>query len=377
MPSYLQKGKSRLARPKHVPLEWVAVQTRVLKSKLPGSVQARPYYPDDLFYLQYCEDPLAALHYKSRALFSFLNIEPRGCIIDFCDDRDLGHRFSADAAGLYTRVSDKHGQETEIILVNSKYRSDPFAVGAVLAHEMMHLYLFRLGLRLEDTHQNELLTDLATINTGLSILILNGMSYSSDWWITIIVAAFGGIYWRSQELAFGYFKPHEYGQYASAYFAERGIPSRDFIGRLRPASRRFVPHPLSLRLVGSTALIRQLEKRRRRSNAIKGSIAASAVAALLAIGLVSGGKGSGLQKQIDASKERVQSLGATANSDITSLDDLNKQLAEFRSRNDVHDYNRLVEPHNLLLTRTRQEVSQYESARKACNALINEYNQEQ
>ena len=225
-----------------IPAAWVEDRTKLLKEKLPEDVQEHPFYPDALFYVQYYADPLASLHYKAQVIFSLLDIEPCGCVIDFCDEKELKGYFSPDTAGVYTTFKDDDGQQREVILINSKHKNDTLAVGAILAHEMMHLYLSRLNVRLQDTQENELLTDLATINTGLSILILNGMSYSNNMWLTIIMAVFGTIYWREEVQAFGYFKPAEYGRHALSYFHERSIPVNDFIGYLRPTSRRFVPH---------------------------------------------------------------------------------------------------------------------------------------
>ena len=116
-------------------------------------------------------------------IFSLLDIEPCGCVIDFCDEKELKGNSSQDTAGVYTTFKDDDGQQREVILINSKHKNDTLAVGAILAHEMMHLYLSRLNVRLQDTQENELLTDSATINTGLSILILNGMSYSNNTWL--------------------------------------------------------------------------------------------------------------------------------------------------------------------------------------------------
>jgi DNA-directed RNA polymerase subunit RPC12/RpoP len=47
---------------------------------------------------------------------------------------------------------------------------------AALAHEVTHIYLYRLGLSLDETMQNEILTDTAATYLGLGSLILNAYS---------------------------------------------------------------------------------------------------------------------------------------------------------------------------------------------------------
>jgi hypothetical protein len=367
---------------KSIPDAWVEEKTKLLKERLPKDVQESPFYPDDLFYLQYYADPLASLHYKAQVIFSLLNIEPCGCVIDFCEEKQFKGHFSADTAGLYTTIKDEDGQEREVILINSKHKDNTLAVGAILAHEMMHLYLSRLNLRLQDTQENELLTDLATINAGLSILILNGMSYSSDMWLTIIMAVVGRVYWREQEVSFGYYRPDEYGRHSLSYFSDRSIPVNDFIGYLSPTSRRFVPHgpfvfvPHGAFVKGrpSTAFIQVLERKQRKSIVINGGIAAAVLVPLLVWGILSEKKKHDLQEQIQACKAEVLLLESKINGDTTNLKHLDEEIAKYKNSEDIDRYNGLVDPYNSLLTEVKEEISQYEAKRAACNGLIDQYN---
>ncbi|MHB8655620.1 MAG: hypothetical protein ACYDA9_17270 [Terriglobia bacterium] len=365
---------------KSIPASWVEGKTRLLKQKLPRDVQEVPFYPDTYFYVQYYKDALKGLHYMAGVIFSLLHIEPNGCVIDFCEEKEFQGHFSSDTAGLYTKVKEDNGQETEVILINAKHRADPLAVGAILAHEMMHLYLFRLNLKLEDTQENELLTDLATINTGLSILIINGMSYSSEWWLTIIMAVFGRVYWRSQELAFGYFKPREYGDYAKFYFKERRIPVQDVIGYLNPSSRHFICDlPDTLRaLFGkartSNEFIKLLEKKYRKANIIKGGIAAAIVIPILALVLDSEIKKHNLDVRIQNCRSEVLLLSAKIDSESANLKHLDEELAKYKDNRDIDRYNSLVNPYNMLVGDVKREISEYETKRASCNTLIDEYN---
>lgn len=69
------------------------------------------------------------------------------------------------------------------IEIDSSLKDDHEIVTAVLAHEICHKYLFINQLKLHPELENEMLTDAATIYTGLGKLSLNGCekkSYSSS-----------------------------------------------------------------------------------------------------------------------------------------------------------------------------------------------------
>jgi len=246
----------------------------LLKNNLPKDIQDRVFFPDSYFYAGYYNDNLAGLHYMARVLFEWLEISPNGCIIDFFNEKDYPGQ---NAPGFYTKIKNENGEETEVIFINATHKHDSFSVGAILAHEMMHLYLFRLNLKIDNVLENELLTDLATIRTGLSILILNGMTYSSQWWVTIIVLALGRIYWSSEQLSFGYFKPKEYGKHALSYFNERGLSTGEVFSYMQPESRHFLSSSIIKKSNNPNELIKILEKKYLKSNLIKGSVAIVAV----------------------------------------------------------------------------------------------------
>lgn len=361
---------------KSIPGTWVKEKNSLLQSKLPKDIQEAPFYPDAYFYAQYYKDNLKGLHYMAGVIFARLKIEPNGCTVDFYDEKQF-QKFAGDTAGFYTKIKNDKGEENEVILINSKHKANPLAVGAILAHEMMHLYLFRLNLKLEDTQENELLTDLATINTGLSILILNGMSYSSQWYLTIIMAVFGRIYWRSQQLAFGYFKPKEYGRHAMTYFDERNLSAQDIIGYLNPTSRHFIPHAPFLKGKNTTEYIKLLDKEHKKSNLKKGAIAAPFVAVAIYFGItgsINSSNQDALSAQIDTCKASVAALGNQANADQSTLDSMDSEMTQYQNQGDVADYNNLVAPYNALLSKVKQESTNYETQRADCNNLVDQYN---
>lgn len=359
---------------------WIKEKNEFLKNKLPKNKKGDIFYPDTNFYAYYYSENLEGLHYMATQIFNWLDIKPNGCTIDFYDGADI--EGMSDAAGFYTKIKDENG-EKEVIFINSKHKSDCFGVGAILAHEMMHLYLFRLGLKLEDVQENELLTDLATINTGLSILILNGMSYSNQWWLTVIVLMLGRLYWKSEQLAFGYFKPKQYGKHALEYFKEKNIKLENIFGYMNPSSRYFVPHSFT-RSKNPTAFIKILEKKRLKNNLFKGI--AVAAAAIFFFYINSSGNNSGssqtglssdqkaLSSQVDECKSQVGSMESSIKLDQDNLrsKEFNMNVADRMS--DAKQYNSMVAPYNSLLAKVNSEISEYDKKLQECNNLVDKYN---
>ena len=60
------------------------------------------------------------------------------------------------------------------IQISQKYLKSEAMVLSILAHELCHIYLVEKGLRGATEIQNEALTDLTTIYTGLGVITLNG-----------------------------------------------------------------------------------------------------------------------------------------------------------------------------------------------------------
>ncbi|MDR3082142.1 MAG: hypothetical protein LBV60_14665 [Streptomyces sp.] len=80
------------------------------------------------------------------------------------------------------------------IELNDRFRTHRRDLGAALAHEVMHVYLHRLGLSFPGTRDNEILTDTATTYLGAGWLLLD--AFRED-----------GV--SSQKL--GYLTPEEFG----------------------------------------------------------------------------------------------------------------------------------------------------------------------
>ncbi|MET9971818.1 hypothetical protein ABZZ80_39500 [Streptomyces sp. NPDC006356] len=78
--------------------------------------------------------------------------------------------------------------------LNDRFRTHRRDIGAALAHEVMHVYLHRLGLSFPGTRDNEILTDTATTYLGAGWLLLDAYREDSA---------------SSQKL--GYLTPEEFG----------------------------------------------------------------------------------------------------------------------------------------------------------------------
>ncbi|MDX3074314.1 hypothetical protein ACIP98_09190 [Streptomyces sp. NPDC088354] len=86
--------------------------------------------------------------------------------------------------------------------LHDRFREDRRDVGAALAHEVMHVYLHRLGLEFPGTRDNEILTDTATAYLGAGWLLLD--SYREE------PALFGDrVTMAASKL--GYLTPEEFG----------------------------------------------------------------------------------------------------------------------------------------------------------------------
>jgi hypothetical protein len=68
------------------------------------------------------------------------------------------------------------GSDLSLIRVPFTCLGKPYLIGAVLAHEMTHQWLFLNGISYDDEDMNEKLTDLTSFVIGLGKLMLNGLS---------------------------------------------------------------------------------------------------------------------------------------------------------------------------------------------------------
>jgi len=93
------------------------------------------------------------------------------------------------------------------IKINSSHKFKTENLTALLAHEVMHIFLNKKGLNFKDTISNEILTDTAACYLGLGVPILDAMKLEID-----VRKNFTGGTVRTEKTSFyGYLKPWEYG----------------------------------------------------------------------------------------------------------------------------------------------------------------------
>ncbi len=88
------------------------------------------------------------------------------------------------------------------IELHSRFRTDRRDVGAALAHEVVHVWLHRLGLEFAGTRDNEILTDTVTTYLGAGWLLLD--AYREE-------AAIRGERLMMSAYKLGYLTPEEFG----------------------------------------------------------------------------------------------------------------------------------------------------------------------
>lgn len=96
----------------------------------------------------------------ARAIVRHYRLPEARMVVGF---RDMVHAGSVELAA---------GPEYFVEL-HSRFRTDRRDIGAVLAHEVMHVYLHRLGLSFPGMRDNEILTDTAAAYLGAGWLLLD------------------------------------------------------------------------------------------------------------------------------------------------------------------------------------------------------------
>jgi hypothetical protein len=161
--AFLRRRLKHVPRPLNLPsrtAEFARVGTiqdsiRALYAGLSGPVVkafAAPFVPPD----RVGGDPLSHAQLTATAMARHLGLE------------------GAHLAVSFGRLGEEtHAGEVELgpgplyfITLSSRYREDPRDIPAVLAHEVMHVFLHRKGIRFAETDRNEILTDTATIYLG-------------------------------------------------------------------------------------------------------------------------------------------------------------------------------------------------------------------
>ena len=127
------------------------------------------------------EDVYAGVQRVARVMVQHFRLPDARMIVSF---REMEHAANVELAA---------GPEYFIEL-NDRFKRHRRDIGAALAHEVMHVYLHRLGLSFAGTRDNEILTDTATTYLGAGWLLLDAFREDAV---------------SSQKL--GYLTPEEFG----------------------------------------------------------------------------------------------------------------------------------------------------------------------
>lgn len=135
------------------------------------------------------EDLYLGAQRVARVMVQHFRLPDARMVVSF---RDMVHAGNVELAA---------GPEYFIEL-HARFRTDRRDVGAALAHEVMHVYLHRLGLEFPGTRDNEILTDTATTYLGAGWLLLD--AYREE-------AAMRGERLMMSAYKLGYLTPEEFG----------------------------------------------------------------------------------------------------------------------------------------------------------------------
>jgi hypothetical protein len=127
------------------------------------------------------------------------------------------------------------------ISVNRAFAANALRVSALLSHELMH-YLINenLAYRLTDPSQNEELIDLATIYSGLGVVVVNGLGQHDGWWQNIRHRKL------RKRISLGYYSDQQYAQEFLGYAHRYNLDIESASQYMMPWTRTFAPKPISL-----------------------------------------------------------------------------------------------------------------------------------
>jgi hypothetical protein len=120
------------------------------------------------------QDPIIEAEQMARAIARHLRMTDVQLIVSFKKIQAVGQLSPAAEVKLGA------GPDYSITL-NPCYRDDRRDIAAVLAHEVMHIFLHRSGIQFSDRIRNEILTDTASVYLGTGWLALNAHRMSTTY----------------------------------------------------------------------------------------------------------------------------------------------------------------------------------------------------
>jgi hypothetical protein len=172
------------------------------------------FEPTEQFYNLLSEGDEEDLQVACCEISKYLKLEPAPVV-----QYDWGIKMEPEVAG---RIM----QWDCIIQIPFAYVGKKLALGAIIAHEMTHAFLFKIDLVLDDIKENEAFTDLTSIYLGLGKLILNGcITTGSD---------------PSHLEILGYLPPESLGFAYKSVCALRSVPKKVSTTSLSPEALKII-----------------------------------------------------------------------------------------------------------------------------------------
>jgi hypothetical protein len=279
-------------------------------------------------------------------------------------------------------------KDEHLIRISDKHKGNVLECAAILSHELMHyLLLGGLSYRLENTTDNEQLTDMATVYCGLGIVYLNGFSHEgNNWLVTAILLGGGMLHYSSKSMSFGYYKPRDYGNLIAGYIEDSEIPLDDFAGSVLKASSYYLPSGLRRQVKGykpKSQFYRDFTGSPLKARFAQVGVALITVIVLVAIrGAFGGSSTPSSDPQTQQLKSAADSAKATASQCQTDLDSLNSQVNQLNSQMATDNNSGDTADYNALIPQQNQAVNQYNAKRTECqsditaaNNAVDAYNQ--
>ncbi|MGK7926423.1 MAG: hypothetical protein AB4290_14490, partial [Spirulina sp.] len=116
--------------------------------------------PDDLAIARK-DDPIMVAHRLASAIVRHLHLPNGSILVTYKNNLDVPGRVELTPRNEY------------FIELHSRYKENTHDIAAILAHEITHIFLYRAGLWLNDSLDNEILTDTTSIYLGIGWLGLN------------------------------------------------------------------------------------------------------------------------------------------------------------------------------------------------------------
>lgn len=164
--------------------EWLPKHTQLLHSRIgPYKVGQSEFLfePNLSFYELISQGNIEDIKTAMQRLAKHIGLTTQPLIVDWKSDGGdvvlLDHSLIQDTspAGQIDFTWNR-----SVIKLGEAIRYSPYILGATLAHELTHYYLFKKQIILDEEWENELLTDYTVIFLGLGKLLLNG-SPTSKW----------------------------------------------------------------------------------------------------------------------------------------------------------------------------------------------------